>query len=252
MEGQSRANGQRALKIVQWNAEGVRLLKTKLQHFLKLKEISVCCIQKNTCQALIAFFHKGLRGVSTRQRKPTKERTADPGEKQHTCRKNPEILSSWSGHGVSGSQTGSGRNTSDCLQHLFTILQADPSAQHPSRTPVLDYHRRLQQPLTKLRLWVAQQQRSRSGKLDHRKSAYSDQQARWPRHLLLPNMENQQHTGPSHCHWWHPRNRRARSVITTLRQWPQAGGHLHQRPDTVQQKQSTSKLELQKSQVWCF
>ena len=32
MDGQSRANGQQALKIVQCNTEGVRLKKTELQH----------------------------------------------------------------------------------------------------------------------------------------------------------------------------------------------------------------------------
>ena len=60
------------------------------------------------------------------------------------------IRSSWCRHRVSWSQTGSGRNTSDCLQHLFTTWQADPATQHQSRTPVLDYHGRLQQPLIKL------------------------------------------------------------------------------------------------------
>ena len=123
---------------------------------------------------LSPLFHKGLRGVLTRPRKLTKGRTADPGKKQHPCRRNPEIRSSWSWQGVSGSQTGSGRNTSDCFQHLFTTWQTDPATQHQRRTPVLDYHRRLQQPLTKLGLWAAQQQRRRSGKLDHRKSAHSD------------------------------------------------------------------------------
>ena len=52
MDGQSRTNGQQALKIVQWNAEGVRLKKTELQHFLKLKAIDV---RRPTCQALTAF-----------------------------------------------------------------------------------------------------------------------------------------------------------------------------------------------------
>ena len=40
---------------------------------------------------LSPFFHKWLRGFSTRPRKPTKGRTADPGEKQHPWRRNPEI-----------------------------------------------------------------------------------------------------------------------------------------------------------------
>ena len=53
MDGQSRANGQQTLKIVQWNAEGVRLKKTELLHFLKLKAIDVCCIQETR------FFIRG-------------------------------------------------------------------------------------------------------------------------------------------------------------------------------------------------
>ena len=177
------------------------------------------------------------------------KRTANHGKKQHPWRRNLEIRSSWSRHGVSRSQTGSDRNTNGCFQHLFTAWQADLATQHHSRTTVSDYHRRLQQPPIKLGLRAAQQQRRRSGKLDHRKSAHSDQYARRPRHFLLPNMENHQHTGPSHCHWWHPRNRQAKSVITTWRQWPQAGDHQNQRPDKVSQKQATSKLELQKSQT---
>ena len=44
MDGRSRTNGQQALKIVQWNVEGVWLKKTELQHFLKLKAIDVCCM----------------------------------------------------------------------------------------------------------------------------------------------------------------------------------------------------------------
>ena len=45
MDGQSRANGQQALKIVQWNAEGVRL-----------KKRSTCAAYRTpTCQALNAF-----------------------------------------------------------------------------------------------------------------------------------------------------------------------------------------------------
>ena len=40
MDGQSRTNGQQVLKIVQWNAEGVRLKKAELQHFLKLKALT--------------------------------------------------------------------------------------------------------------------------------------------------------------------------------------------------------------------
>ena len=55
-----------------------------------------------------------------------------------------------------------------------------------------------------------------------------------------------------HCYWWHPRSRQERSVFTTWRQWLQASDHHHQRPDTAPQKQATSKLELQKSQLGCF
>ena len=59
MDGQSRANGQQALKIVQWNAEGVRLKKTELQHFLKLKAIDVCCIQDTHLSSSHRFFIRG-------------------------------------------------------------------------------------------------------------------------------------------------------------------------------------------------
>ena len=59
MDGQSRTNGQQALKIVQWNAEGVRLKKTELQHFLKLKAIDVCCIQEMHLSSSHRFFIRG-------------------------------------------------------------------------------------------------------------------------------------------------------------------------------------------------
>ena len=59
MDGQSRTNGQQALKIVQWNAEGVRLKKTELQHFLKLKAIDVCCIQETHLSSSHRFFIRG-------------------------------------------------------------------------------------------------------------------------------------------------------------------------------------------------
>ena len=59
MDGQSRVNGQQALKIVQWNAEGVRLKKTKLQHFLKLKAIDVYCIQETHLSSSHRFFIRG-------------------------------------------------------------------------------------------------------------------------------------------------------------------------------------------------
>ena len=59
MDGQSRTNGQQALKIVQWNAEGVWLKKTELQHFLKLKAIDVCCIQETHLSSSHRFFIRG-------------------------------------------------------------------------------------------------------------------------------------------------------------------------------------------------
>ena len=52
----SRANGQQALKIVQWNAAGVRLKKMELQHFLKPKTIDVCCIQETHLSSSHRFF----------------------------------------------------------------------------------------------------------------------------------------------------------------------------------------------------
>ena len=87
MDLQSLENGQHTLKIVQWNVEGVWLKKTELQQFLKLKAIDVCCIQETHLSSL-------LQGVLIKTRKPTKGRTADPGEKQHPCHKNPDIRSS--------------------------------------------------------------------------------------------------------------------------------------------------------------
>ena len=59
MDGQSRTNGQQALKIVQWNAEGVRLKKTELQHFLKIKAIDVCCIQETHLSSSHRFVIRG-------------------------------------------------------------------------------------------------------------------------------------------------------------------------------------------------
>ena len=91
MDGQSRTNGQQALKIVQWNAEGVRLKKTELQHFLKLKAIDMCCILETHLSSSHRFFIRGYE-VSRQDREiPTKGRTADPGKKQHPCHRNPEI-----------------------------------------------------------------------------------------------------------------------------------------------------------------
>ena len=59
MDGQSRANGQQALKIVQWNAEGVRFKETELQHFLKDKVIDVCCIEETHLSNSHHFFIRG-------------------------------------------------------------------------------------------------------------------------------------------------------------------------------------------------
>ena len=59
MDGQSRANGQQARKIVQWNVEGVRLKKTDLQLFLKLKAIDVCCIQETHLSSSHRCFISG-------------------------------------------------------------------------------------------------------------------------------------------------------------------------------------------------
>ena len=61
MDGQSRTNGQQALKIAQWNAEGVRLKKTELQHFLELKAIDVCYIQETHLSSSHHFFIRGYK-----------------------------------------------------------------------------------------------------------------------------------------------------------------------------------------------
>ena len=43
--GQSRATGHQTLRIMHWNAEGVRQKKLELQQFLKAQKIDVFCIQ---------------------------------------------------------------------------------------------------------------------------------------------------------------------------------------------------------------
>lgn len=59
MDGQSRTNGQQALKICHWNAEGVRNKKTELQHFLRDQAIDVCCIQETHLTETHRFFIRG-------------------------------------------------------------------------------------------------------------------------------------------------------------------------------------------------
>ena len=44
--GQSRATGHQQLRIMHWNAEGVRNKKLELQQFLHKKKIDICCIQE--------------------------------------------------------------------------------------------------------------------------------------------------------------------------------------------------------------
>ena len=61
MDLQSLENGQHTLKIVQWNAKGVWLKKTELQHFLKLKAIDVCCIQETHLLSSYRFFIRGYK-----------------------------------------------------------------------------------------------------------------------------------------------------------------------------------------------
>ena len=45
--GQSRTTGHQ-LRIMHWNAEGVRNKTLELQQFLKSHEIDVCCIQETS------------------------------------------------------------------------------------------------------------------------------------------------------------------------------------------------------------
>ena len=59
MDGQSRANGQHALKISQWIAERVGLKKMELQHFLKHKVMDVCCIQETYLSNSHHFLIRG-------------------------------------------------------------------------------------------------------------------------------------------------------------------------------------------------
>ena len=60
MDGRSRTNGQPALRIAHWNAEGVRNKKTELQHFLKKNAIDVCCIQETHLSPPHRFFMRGF------------------------------------------------------------------------------------------------------------------------------------------------------------------------------------------------
>ena len=51
--------GLRALKIAQWNAEGVQPKKTALQHFLRENAIDVCCVQETHLKNTHRFFIRG-------------------------------------------------------------------------------------------------------------------------------------------------------------------------------------------------
>ena len=57
--GQSRATGHQTLRIVHWNAEGVRQKKLELQQFLKEQEIDVCCIQGTRLNSTHRFSLRG-------------------------------------------------------------------------------------------------------------------------------------------------------------------------------------------------
>ena len=58
--GQSRATGDSQLKMVHWNAEGVRLKKIELQKFLKENSIDVCTIQESHLTTNHRFFIRGF------------------------------------------------------------------------------------------------------------------------------------------------------------------------------------------------
>ena len=57
--GQSRATGHQTLRIVHWNAEGVRQKKLELQQFLKVQKIDVCCIQETHLNNTHRFSIRG-------------------------------------------------------------------------------------------------------------------------------------------------------------------------------------------------
>ena len=57
--GQSRATGHQTLRIVHWNAEGVRQKKLELQQFLKAQKIDVCCIQETHLNNTHRFSIRG-------------------------------------------------------------------------------------------------------------------------------------------------------------------------------------------------
>lgn len=57
--GQSKKCGKPALRIAQWNAEGVQRKKVELQRFLKENAIDVCCIQETHLKNTHRFFIRG-------------------------------------------------------------------------------------------------------------------------------------------------------------------------------------------------
>ncbi|KAK7101444.1 hypothetical protein V1264_019826 [Littorina saxatilis] len=56
--GQNRATGQQ-LRIMHWNAEGVRQKKLELQQFLKSQQIDICCIQETHLNSSHRFSVRG-------------------------------------------------------------------------------------------------------------------------------------------------------------------------------------------------
>ena len=57
--GQSRATGHQTLRIVHWNAEGVRQKNLELQQFLKAQKIYICCIQETHLNNTHRFSIRG-------------------------------------------------------------------------------------------------------------------------------------------------------------------------------------------------
>ena len=56
---QSRAAGHPQLRILQWNAEGVRHKKTELHNFLKTNCINICCTQESHLNSSHGFSARG-------------------------------------------------------------------------------------------------------------------------------------------------------------------------------------------------
>ena len=88
-EGQSNSTSHN-LKVMQWNAEGVRLKKTELQNFLKEHDIDVCCIQETHLSSAHRFSIRGYE-IFRQDRRSAERRNPDCCQKQNHSLGDPEI-----------------------------------------------------------------------------------------------------------------------------------------------------------------